>query len=161
MASYEDLQEALARFGNAQEKYWLDLERKARQILEGLERYLGKSGEVTKFQDSVVPYVALGEIIGDDFQPISSPSKLPAFDTTLDFAIRVIVEKSTSSITKVGIVILVEMSKENGELKLEIGERGSLRQLAVPEEFNDRHQTQLFDAIADIILDRLSVSKFE
>lgn len=160
MASYEDLQSALVRFGNAQERYWTILEGHARTIRDGLTEYLGKAGKTTEINGLSVPYVELGEGAGDQFTPIMSPSKLPADGTALEFSIRVVIESPNNRHFKIASTLAVEMSQRGEKLNITLGEYGDESQLSFPEEFNERHQTQLFDAITSILIRRLDVSKF-
>lgn len=160
MASYEDLQSALVEFGNARESYWSMLEGHAKTVRDGLEQYFDKVGQTTEFNSEVVPYVALGEGTITNFSQIKSPSKLPADDTSLEFLIRVIIESPMNKHYKIGSAVAVEMSQENGQLNITLGEYSEKSQLTFPAEFNERHQTQLFDAIANMIISRLDVRKF-
>lgn len=159
MATYQELQNALARYADIEEQYWLALENKAKVIKNGLTDYLGKAGQVTEVASENVPYVCLGVVEGEEFHQRNA-SQLPARDGALNFAVRVIIDADANPRLKVAHLINLKMSIGDGKLEVLICEKHQNHHHSFPDVFNERHQAQLFDAITDTIIKRLDISCF-
>lgn len=162
MTSYTDIADAMVSFSEAKERYWSTLEQHVSTITQGFADYLGKAGQTTRFNGEQLSYVTLGSSIhAGHFTPVTSPAQLDGADKTLNFTLRVIVEVSPEHHYKVAILQDVAMMQEQGKLRFVL--EGALDKLVVevPDAFNERHQAQLYEALAQAIKGKFDASLFE
>lgn len=161
VTDFSDIRASYAKFKEAQNKYWDDLQDKAWRLALGFEEHLGLKGQQYAVPGKGnEPYFQVGVMDKGDFKPVHGPA-FAGDDLKVQFVIKLVLDEAPNVFPKKGLLLKAAIGKKDGGYIVIIDGRSGHIGVLVPSTFAAQDVAQVYEVMAQEIIGNMDTSIFE